>query len=225
MRAVGYARVSTDEQGESGLGLAAQETAIRLEVERRGWDLLEPVYVDVASGKSMKRRPNLAKALAALDAGDVDVLVVSKLDRLARSVPDFSTMLERARTKGWALDVPDLGVDTTTPNGKMVAQILMVLAEWEREIIGQRTRAGLVEARRAGAKLGRPSKVAHETVVLIRTLRAGGQSYHAIARILNEGGVPTAQNGKQWYPATVKHIHGRDQVREDNVDQPTLVEE
>lgn len=219
MRAVGYARVSTDEQGDSGLGLDAQERSIRLEAERRGWDLLEPLYVDVASGKSMKRRPNLAKALAALDAGDVDVIVVAKLDRLARSVPDFSTMLERARVKGWALDVVDLGVDTTTPNGKMVAQILMVLAEWEREIIGERTRGALAEARRNGTQLGRPSNVSHETVVLIRTLRAGGQSYHAIARILNEGGVPTAQGGKRWYPATVKNVHERDVDRVKSTEQ------
>jgi DNA invertase Pin-like site-specific DNA recombinase len=220
MRAVGYARVSTDDQGDSGLGLAAQETSIRLEVERRGWDLVEPLYVDVASGKSMKKRPELAKVLTALDAGDVDVLVVAKLDRLARSVPDFSSIIERSRSKGWALDVVDPGVDTSTPNGKMVAQILMVLAEWEREIIAQRTKAGLAETRRNGTTLGRRPNVSHETLVLIRTLRTGGQSYHSIARILNEGGVPTAQGGKQWYPATVKNVHERDVDRaEVDVDQ------
>lgn len=210
MRAVGYTRVSTDEQGDSGLGLDDQRNSIELEVARRGWDLIEPLYRDVASGKSMRKRPELGKALAALDAGDADVLVVAKLDRLARSVPDFSSMLERARTKGWALDVVDLGVDTTTANGKMIAQILMVLAEWEREIIGERTRGGLAAAKRSGTQLGRPSNVSRETIVLIRTLRTGGQSYHTIARILNEGDVPTAQGGKQWYPATVKNVHERD---------------
>lgn len=223
MRAVGYARVSTDEQGDSGLGLDAQQTSIELEAKRRGFELVEPIYVDVASGKSMKRRPQMAAALQALDAGDADVLVVAKLDRLARSVPDFSSMLERARVKGWALDVVDLGVDTTTPNGKMIAQILMVLAEWEREIIGDRTKGALAAAKRNGAVLGRPSNVSEDTLGMIRTLRHGGRSYGAIARILNEATVPTAQGGKQWHPATVKNVFERDRNRLLDEDQRELV--
>jgi len=225
MRAVGYARVSTDEQGDSGLGLDAQENSIRLEVERRGWDLVEPLYVDVASGKSMKRRPNLAAALNALDAGDADVLVVAKLDRLARSVPDFSGMLARSREKRWALDVVDLGVDTTTPNGKMIAQILMVLAEWEREMIGDRTRNALASARRQGTQLGRRSNVPDDILAMIRALKGQGVSLGAIARTLNDAGVPTAQGGKAWYPATVKKIFENDTQRgqDDAAEQLDLV--
>lgn len=209
MRAVGYCRVSTDEQGDSGLGLAGQETVIRAEVERRDWEMVV-MHTDIASGKTMKKRPNLATTLAMLDAGDADVLVVAKLDRLSRSVPDFASVLARSSTEGWALNICDLGVDTTTPNGKMVAQIMMVLAEWEREMIGARTKAALTAARAQGTRLGRPRGVGEDTAALIRVLRNGGRGYHAIARLLNEEAVPTGQGAAKWHASTVRAVHLRD---------------
>lgn len=201
--AIGYCRVSTDEQGDSGLGLESQRETITREIEHRGWTLGK-VYVDVASGKSMKRRDDLADALGELSQGRADVLVVAKLDRLSRSVADFATVLARSQVEGWALNVCDLGVDTTTPNGKMVAQIMMVLAEWEREMIGQRTRDALKAKKREGVALGRPVTVAAETVQLIKILRSDGRSYRKIAAALNAQGIPTAQGGKEWYASTVR---------------------
>lgn len=209
MRAVGYCRVSTDEQGDSGLGLAGQETVIRAEVTRRGWEFVT-MFTDVASGKSMKKRPDLARALDALTSGEADVLVVAKLDRLSRSVPDFASMLARASAEGWALNICDLGVDTTTPNGKMVAQIMMVLAEWEREMIGARTTAALAAAKEQGTRLGRPRSVGDDTAALIRVLRNGGRGYHSIARLLNEEAVPTGQGAAKWHASTVRAVHLRD---------------
>src|SRR3954454_14784867 len=90
VRAIGYVRVSTSEQADSGAGLAAQEHAIRTEAERRGWDLVE-VFVDAGvSGRSLTGREALAAALEAVeDGGRADVLVVAKLDRLSRSLVDF----------------------------------------------------------------------------------------------------------------------------------------
>lgn len=222
MRAVGYARVSTEEQGQSGLGLDDQETKVVAEIKHRGWDLLEPLFVDVASGKSMKKRPSLAKALAALDAGDADVLVVSKLDRLARSVSDFTTILARANSRGWALVVVELQVDTSSPHGKMLATVLMALAEWERDMIGERTKNALGAAKRAGTQLGRPTNVSTDTVAMIRRMRTAGKSFGAIAKLLNEAAVPTAQGGKRWYPATVRNVWERDTDHAD-VDEPALV--
>lgn len=222
MRAVGYTRVSTDEQGASGLGLEAQQHAIGLEAKRRGFDLIEPIYVDVASGKSMKRRNNLAAVLEVLDAGDADVLIVAKLDRLARSVSDFCAMVARAEEKGWALDVVDLNVDTSTPSGKMMATVMMALAQWEREMIGDRTRNALAAARRQGTQLGRRSNVPPDVLAMIRALKGQGVSLGAIARTLNDAGVPTAQGGKAWYPATVKKIFESDTDRSD-VDDQVLV--
>ena len=205
MRAVGYLRVSTEEQGHSGLGLAAQEATIRGEVERRGWEL-QHLYRDVASGKSLRGRSDMATALQVLAAGDADVLVVAKLDRLSRSVSDFAAMLALTQAEGWALNICDLGVDTTTPSGKMVAQIMMVLAEWEREMIGERTKAALRAARARGTQLGRPSNVDADTLRLIRVLRDSGKSYQGIADALTREGVPTAQGG-QWRASTVRKLH------------------
>lgn len=205
MRAVGYCRVSTEEQGQSGLGLAAQEETIRREVDRRGWSL-ERLYTDVASGKSLRRRTDFAEAMRVLAAGEADVLVVAKLDRLSRSVSDFAAILARTQVEGWALNICDLGVDTTTPSGKMVAQIMMVLAEWEREMIGDRTKSALRMAAAKGTRLGRPSGVDPETVRLIRVLRDSGRSWAKIADALDREGVPTGQGG-QWHGATVRRLY------------------
>ena len=167
------------------------------------------VCTDVASGKSLRKRVNLAHALDRLASGEVDVLVVAKLDRLSRSVPDFASLLARANTEGWALTLCDVDVDTTTPSGKMVAQIMMVLAEWEREMIGDRTRKALEAARARGTKLGRPRGVDDDTLRLIRLLRDSGKGYHAIAKMLNSEGVPTGQGGL-WYGQTVRKLSLRE---------------
>lgn len=205
LTAIGYCRVSTDEQGDSGLGLAAQKQVIQAEVLRRGWTF-DTMYGDVASGKSLRGRSDFGLALRELAAGHADVLVVAKLDRLSRSVSDFAAILAQSQGEGWALDICDLGVDTTTPSGKMVAQIMMVLAEWEREMIGDRTRAALRAARDRGTRLGRPSHVTADTVRLIRVLRDSGRSWAAIAEALTHEGIPTAQGGR-WHAATIRKIH------------------
>jgi DNA invertase Pin-like site-specific DNA recombinase len=205
MRAIGYCRVSTDEQGESGLGLADQKVVIHAEVERRGWTF-ETMYGDIASGKSLRGRLDFGRALKVLADGEADVLVVAKLDRLSRSVSDFAAILARSQQEGWALDICDLGVDTTTPSGKMVAQIMMVLAEWEREMIGDRTKRALAAARANGQTLGRPSGVSDETRRIIRVLRASGKSYQGIADALTTEGIPTAQGGT-WRASTVRKLY------------------
>lgn len=208
MRAIGYCRVSTDEQGRSGLGLESQRDTIERETSRRGWTL-EHVYTDVASGKSLRRRHEMSDALAALRDGTADVLVVAKLDRLSRSVSDFAAILARSNAEQWELNICDLGVDTTTPSGKMVAQIMMVLAEWEREMIGDRTKAALQVARSRGTRLGRPRGVTTDTLRLIRILRESGKSYAAIASALASEDIPTAQGG-QWQAATVRKLYERE---------------
>lgn len=208
MRAVGYCRVSTDQQGDSGAGLEAQESAIRTECARQGLELAE-VYVDVASGKSTKRRPRLAAALTELAAGHAEVLVVAKLDRLSRSLLDFASLMAQAQREGWSIVALDIGVDTSTVNGELVANIIMALAQWERRVIGQRTKDALAAVKSRGAQLGRPSGVAPETRAVIRLLRQQGRGWHAIARLLNEDQVPTAQGGARWYASTVRAVHLR----------------
>lgn len=206
--AVGYCRVSTDQQGESRAGLDWQESRIRDEAEHRRWALGE-VYVDVASGKSLKRRPRLADAMTNLSTGQAQVLVVAKLDRLSRSILDFAGIMRKAKDEGWSLVALDLGVDTGTPNGRLIANIIMSMAEWERELIGQRTKDALQVVKARGVKLGRPSGLDAGTVALIGLLRRQGHSYHAIAKMLNADNVPTGQGGARWYPSSVRSVAER----------------
>lgn len=204
MRAIGYCRVSTAEQGESKAGLEDQERAIRAEVKHRKWELVG-IRADVASGKSLRHRDELGATLRDLEAGNADALVVAKLDRLSRSVLDFASVMETAHEQGWSLVVLDLGVDTTSTNGKLIAHIMIALAQWERELIGDRTRAALRAVRARGTKLGRPPGVEPETVRTIRVLRNRGLSWRDIAEALTDEGIPTAQGG-QWHASTVRKI-------------------
>lgn len=204
MRAIGYVRVSTEEQGDSRAGLEAQEAAIRTETARRGWDLLG-VRSDVASGKTLRRRGELARTLRDLAAGEADVLVVAKLDRLSRSVLDFAGIMEAANSEGWAVSVLDLGVDTTTTNGKLIMHVMIALAQWEREMIGDRTRAALVAVRARGTRVGRRPGVSEETRRMILVLRESGLSWQGVADALARAGVPTAQGGR-WHGSTVRRL-------------------
>jgi DNA invertase Pin-like site-specific DNA recombinase len=204
MKAVGYCRVSTDKQGERGYGLDAQRAVIEEEAERRGWTL-EHIYVDVASGKSTRNRPEFAAMLGVLADKQADVLIVGKLDRLSRSLIDFAQIMGLAQEQGWGIDALDIGVDTSTINGELIANIIMALAQWERRIIGQRTTAALVQVRASGQALGRPSGVPVETRRLIRTLRRSGLSWQKVADALTAENVPTGQGGK-WHASTVRKV-------------------
>lgn len=204
MKVIGYMRVSTEEQGDSRAGLEAQESAIRAEVERRGWDLVDMRF-DVASGKSMRKRDRLGETLRDLAAGNAETLVVAKLDRLSRSVLDFASIMELAAKEGWALAVLDLGVDTTTANGELVANIMISMAQWERRIIGDRTKAALKAVRARGTHVGRKANVSPETIRTIRTMRNAGLSWQRIADALAASNVPTSQGG-QWHAATVRRL-------------------
>lgn len=202
-RAVGYCRVSTDEQHDSGLGLAAQRTTLVAEAERRGWHL--QLVTEVGSGKSTEKRAELLAALDRLDRGDADVLVVSRLDRLARSVLDFATIRQRAERHGWSVVALDVAVDTSTPSGALMASVVSAMAEYERRLIAVRTAEALARLRAEGRTYCRDR--ADETVRgRIVSLFAAGESLNGIARVLNDDGVPTTRGGARWYPATVRRI-------------------
>ncbi len=209
MRVIGYMRVSTEEQGDSRLGLEAQEAAIRAEVEKRAWELVD-LRSDVASGKSLRRRDELGRTMRDLAAGQAETLISAKLDRLSRSVLDFAQLMESATQEGWSIVVLDLGVDMTTTNGKLIANIMISIAQWEREIIGDRTRAALGAVRARGTQVGRKRNVDADTLRLIRMMRDSGASYAHVARALDREGVPTSQGAGQWSAATVRKLYLRD---------------
>jgi DNA invertase Pin-like site-specific DNA recombinase len=201
---VGYCRVSTDEQGDSGLGLAAQRAAIQAECDRRGWILAE-VYEDVLSGRTLNR-PGVAAALTAVESGAASTLIVAKLDRLSRSLLDFAGLMRQAQASDWNLVALDLGIDLSTPAGEFMANVMASAAQWERRIIGQRTRDALAVKRGQGVRLGRPQMLAADVVARIRSAHEAGTGWSALARQLNVEGVPTAHGGSKWYPSTVRAV-------------------
>ncbi|MFN8111467.1 MAG: recombinase family protein [Thermoleophilia bacterium] len=122
MRVVSYSRVSTTEQGQSGLGLEAQRQTIANTAQARGWEIVAEL-ADTSSGKTLQRRPSLAEALRMVDSGEADALVAAKLDRISRSLLDFAGLVERARRHGWALVALDSPADMSTPQGELVAGV------------------------------------------------------------------------------------------------------
>lgn len=205
--AIAYVRVSTQEQESGGHSLDDQEHTLRLLGESRGWNVV--VVRETGSGKSVTARPLLLKALADLDAGRAQVLMAVRLDRLSRSVADFTGLMDRAERHGWNLHVADLGLDTTTPSGRLVAQVLAATAEHERRLIGERTREGLRGARAAGVQLGRPVEIESEIAATIVHLRDQGFSYRQIAGYLSETGARTPRGGF-WHASTVRQVYVRE---------------
>jgi len=201
---VAYYRVSTQRQGQSGLGLDAQRHAVA------GYDIIAE-FTEVESGKKADR-PELAQALAlAKETGAT--LLIAKLDRLARNV-HFITGLLEAGVPIVCADMPE--ADRT------FLQMAAVFAEWEGRRISERTKAALAAAKQRGIKLGSPcpakggaatagirrdatAKVAPQAMPVITALRNAGQSLRAIASALNSAGIPTAMGG-QWHASSVRNL-------------------
>jgi DNA invertase Pin-like site-specific DNA recombinase len=216
---MGYRRVSTEEQGESGLGLTAQTDAIRAACAYRDWTLLG-ICEDVASGKSRARRPGLATALDAVHDGTAGTLMVAKLDRLSRSMLDFATIMEDAHRSRWNLVALDLGVDLSTPAGELLASVMAAMAQWERAMIGQRTREAMAVLKDQGVHVGREQVVGEEVARLIRQRRAADVPYAVIARELNAQGIPTGHGGRRWWPSTVRGVELREDLTTNQKESP-----
>jgi DNA invertase Pin-like site-specific DNA recombinase len=205
MQVLGYVRVSTQEQSASGGGLAAQRAAIEAEAERRGWDLVDTIEDRGYSARDLKR-PGVQLALEALERGEAGALVVAKLDRLSRSMLDFAGLMDRAQRQSWALVALDCAVDTSTPGGEAMANVLATFAQFERRLIGERTRAAMQAKKAAGARFGRPRRVPDRVLARVGRERESGQTFQAIAEGLNADRVPTAHGGAKWWPATIQGV-------------------
>lgn len=209
MRAVVYTRVSTEEQGDSRLSLDSQAQWCSDEAARRGWTI-EHVTAEVAStGQPIHKRPELAGLLDRLNAGQLDALIVRRLDRLCRSIAEFQKILEASHTNDWQLVMLEPQVDTTTPYGRAFASIGAVFAQLERELTGQRVHEAF-EAKRARGEScgGAPPYDDPDTIQTIVRLQAAGVSQHAIARELNEQHIPTLKGGP-WRQSTIRSILSR----------------
>lgn len=200
---LGYVRVSTDEQARSGLGIEAQESALKAEAERRNWELTI-LRDEGASGKQVN--PGLRNALEQLSSGLADGLVVAKMDRISRSLLHAVEILDTAKAQGWALVVLDLGVDLTTPAGRALAGTMAVFAEFERELIRERTRAAAAAAKARGTKLGRPSQIPTPVARRIVEMREAGLSYGGIAQALTDDQVLSPAGRPTWQASTVRRF-------------------
>ena len=164
------------------------------------------IHSDAGVSARLVDRPALSDALASLAAGHGDVLMVAKLDRLTRSVLDATGLMVRAEREGWGLVALDVAVDTTTPQGAAMAQVLAVFAEFERRLIGQRTKDALAVRRSQGVKLGRPPVLPAAIVSRIAAQRRSGATWASIAAGLERDAVPTAHGGSRWHANTVRKI-------------------
>ncbi len=209
-RVVGYVRVSTDEQAESGAGLAAQRQAILQECERRGWELIDLVSDEaVSGGVPFAERPGGRRVLELLASREAGGLVVAKMDRLTRGIKDFVGLHDQAQAERWALVMLDVDLDTSTPTGEFTANIRASAAQFERRLIGQRTREALAQKRAQGIRLGRPPEIDTATEELIVSWRREGLPLRTIVDQLNSGAVATARSGASWHVSTIRRVLGR----------------
>ena len=203
--ALAYIRVSTTDQVENGASLDAQRATLIGEAERRGW-AVEVVSDAGLSGKNLNR-PALQAALARLDKGKAQFLLAIRLDRISRSVADFAGLLDRADKRHWGLVLLSPNIDTSDPAGRFTANVLASAAQYERELIGARTREGMAQRKAEGAVFGRVVDASTLSVYRdIATMHDTGMSINGIARLLTEQGVTTANGGVKWYASTVKAV-------------------
>jgi site-specific DNA recombinase len=221
--AVGYTRVSTREQAEEGVSLAAQRRRIEAYCDAKGWELRE-IIEDAGHSGGKLDRPGLQSIIEACRRRAIGVVVVLRLDRLTRSVKDLGFLVEDVFGRcGVEFATIEDNFDTTTANGRLVMNVLASVVQWEREAISERTRLALAEKRRQGKFVGElpfgfdlapdgesllPNADEQRVLRRIRAARTRGQSFQAIADRLNRQGVPTKQ-GAAWYSTTVHRAAAR----------------
>lgn len=207
-KALLYSRVSTAMQVEDGVSLGAQDRQLIQAAEMYGFEEWESVAEEGRSGKNVSGRPKLIDALKRLDAGEAQALIVTRIDRLARSTKDFLDIVDRAGKNGWRLIMLDLNLDTSTYQGRFVVTIMSALAEMERGIIAERAKdihkdrreQGIVWGKDMGPRPMYPPMVREQ--LLLR--RQKGLSYQLIADTLNRDGI-VAPRGGTWYASSVRN--------------------
>lgn len=218
-----YVRVSTQEQADSGLGLAAQETRCTAQIAAKGWDGAR-VYRDEGISGTLGRdkRPGLDALLTAVERGEINAIIVLDLSRLGRSVRLVTEMIEQFESAGVTFVSCKESFDTSTAMGKAMLGLVAVFGQLERDLTSERTIAALDELKKQGRYSGGRipfgyTLVTHELVEIDTTAAATvrrifalrddqGLSMDKIAQQLNSTATPTAQGGVRWYASSVKAI-------------------
>lgn len=209
-KVVGYIRVSTDKQADSGISLDAQKTKIRQYAELYDLDLVAIIEDAGVSAKSLDRA-GLRSALSMLEKGQADALLVVKLDRLTRSVRDLGELVERYFASRFSLLSLSDSIDTRTAAGRLVLNVLTSVAQWEREATGERTRDAMAHKKAKGEFTGgqAPYGFSNENGVLVQNeaeqgvlavvaeLKAAGLSLRGIVAELDRAGI-VSRSGKAF---------------------------
>jgi DNA invertase Pin-like site-specific DNA recombinase len=224
LRVIGYIRVSTEEQATNGKSLDSQRCKLQAYASLYDLELVAVIVDAGVSAKSLDRE-GLQDALARLRRRDADGLLIAKLDRLSRSVKDWNTLIDGyfGEKSGKQLFSVADSIDTRTAAGRLVLNVLMSVAQWERETIGERTRDSLRYKISKGERCGKvrfgydlapdgvvlvPNATEQEAIALMKQLRAAGETFRAIAAELTRRGINTKEGGA-WQPMTVRNILAR----------------
>jgi DNA invertase Pin-like site-specific DNA recombinase len=221
-KAVGYIRVSTEKQATGGMSLAAQRA--QLEAYASLYEI-ELVGIEEDAGASAKslHRDGLARALERLESGETNALLISKLDRLTRSVVDLNTLIKDYFMGGTGLSLLSVNehIDTRSAGGRMILSVITVIGEWERASASERTSASLQAKKRRGEYTGGPvpygfrlgddgvhleANAPERHIILeAKKRRLRGWSLRRVGRSLTADGLYT-RNGKPWHPAQVARL-------------------
>ena len=222
IKAVGYIRVSTDEQSTSGHSLGAQKEKLKAYAALYDIELIEIIEDAGESAKSLKR-PGLTRALQMLKAKQADGLLIAKLDRLTRSVSDWQTLIDGyfGEKAGKSLFSVADSIDTRSSAGRLVLNVLLSVAQWEREAIGERTRDALQHKKQKNQRCGTigfgkslaadgitliDNEQEQATIRLMQNLQRSGKSLRAIASELETCGIPNKTGKAKWIHSQVQNI-------------------
>lgn len=224
MKAIGYVRVSTEEQCREGVSLQMQVDKVKAYCSLNDMELVEIIEDAGISAKNITGRPGFQRALDAVYGGAADALVVYKLDRAFRSTKDALAVAEKLNKQGKALHSITEKLDTTSAIGEFFFTLMASLAQMERKLIGERTKAALQSKRDRGEKLGgdvpygfrvregsvclEEDKMEQKVISEARELRALGCSFRRTAQLLNDEGYRT-KRGCAWTGVQVARIVDR----------------
>lgn len=227
MKVIGYIRVSTGKQEESGLSLEVQEAKVRQYCELYELELSE-VIVDAGESAKTLSRPGVQRALDLLKSGVAQGLVVAKLDRLTRNIRDMNYLIEEIFNTSSLFSVTDQ-VDTRSPSGRLVLNILMSVAQWEREEIGARTKVAMEQLKKKGKYTGGktplgwtldeeghevPNEKEQELIKLVRRYRSNGLTYQVIADDLSDSNFMTRTGKLKFSKSAAKRINDAETTEE-----------
>jgi site-specific DNA recombinase len=226
MKAIAYIRVSTAGQAETGVSMAEQKMKIEQYADLYGLEIIDTIADGGESAKNLNR-PGIQRVLTMMKQGEIEGVIVAKLDRLTRSVRDLADLMELFIKKNISLISVNEKIDTGTAAGRMIVNMLAVISQWERETIGERTQAALEYKKKTGSayngyplygyqkiekKLIQDQKE-QEIIAAIIQMHQAGYCVSEICRELEKKGAKTRKGTGRWHSKVVKKILTDNAVR------------